>query len=88
MLYTTSETRAHMLQHMDKYSDNFTIDATEESLREVFHQMDKDGKGEEEDSQREDEPSETKLISILPSFEILGMPNNNGCYFCTKTFLW
>ena len=30
-----------MLQHMDKYSDSFTLDASEESLREVFVQIDR-----------------------------------------------
>lgn len=36
-----------MLQHMDQYSDSFTIDASEDSLREVFSQMDKEVKEKE-----------------------------------------
>eukprot|EP00026_Physarum_polycephalum_P001548 Phypoly_transcript_01550.p1 GENE.Phypoly_transcript_01550~~Phypoly_transcript_01550.p1 ORF type:complete len:948 (+),score=159.21 Phypoly_transcript_01550:87-2930(+) len=41
MLFTTRETHAEMLRHMDKYSDSFTLDASEESLREVFAQIDR-----------------------------------------------
>ena len=41
MLYTTPETQANVLLHIDKYSDNFTEDASMESLHEVFEQIDK-----------------------------------------------
>jgi hypothetical protein len=48
MLFSTDETKANMLLHIDKYSDNYTTDATVGSLREVFEQMDKLESEEEE----------------------------------------
>jgi hypothetical protein len=61
MLFTTRETHAQMLQHMDKYSDSFTLDASEESLREVFAQIDRLFESPDSD------------VSTLPSSDILGV---------------
>jgi DNA ligase IV len=66
MLYTTPTTHAHMLQHMDKYSDSFTLHASEESLREAFRQIDRLS---ESGSQV---PSDLNSYE-LPTSEILGM---------------
>ena len=64
MIYTTEETRIHFLKEIDKYGDNYTMEATPKSLLDTFQEIDKQRQEALDRIVKKEEPTPS---SSLPS---------------------